>query len=252
MASKEAIYELYNTHSITYNRTDSYDALSNRIKDDTLLTLSDIRKLLRKEWVPAPIDFHLKTLRSGILQGHSWHGARPSMLHMSLQEKVRDFIKNQNDISGLIAIGSDIVKHEYFMVAIHDMCESSIIQKFTDTIPSIRGRSISDFVFQDMPYDLKITTSVGGRTRQQIMSDKQTTVKELIKGADSQRIRKQADKTHKNWGLNRFYIIIENQDRWLIEPEAVIQEVLQECSRINDPVEVGVEGVDIWAQIIAV
>ena len=118
MSSKELIYELYSKNGIKYAKSDTYKKLAKRIFEDNSYKL-DLRKLVnyyRANWNPSPMDLHLKNLKSGSLRGHDWHGAMPSMLHLSMQNRVRDCIDGKISLEDLIDIGSDIMKHEYFFV----------------------------------------------------------------------------------------------------------------------------------------
>jgi uncharacterized protein (DUF3084 family) len=130
------------------------------------------------------------------------------------------------------------MKHEYFMVAVHDLCETMIIENFPSTIPPIGSKSISDFIFEKMPYDLKITNYFGGQTREYVNKNKQAVAEQLLAGADIQRIREQAKKTINNWGLNRFYFLVEDQDRWIKNPEGVLSELINEVKKLKDELNI--------------
>ena len=159
MSSKELIHKLFDNYTIVYRKSDSYEKLVGRLVDNDYeeINLNVITIFNRENWNPTPTQLHLENLKSGLLTGHNWHGAMPSMLHLSLQNKVRDHIDGKLTLEALIAIGADIMKHEYFMVAAHDLCETMIIQAFPNTIPPVGSKSISDFIFEGIPYDLKIT-----------------------------------------------------------------------------------------------
>ena len=176
----------------------------------------------------------------------------PSMLHLSLQNKVREHIDGKLKLEELITIGADIMKHEYFMVAVHDLCETMIIENFPSTIPPVGSKSISDFIFEKMPYDLKITNYFGGQTREYVNKNKQAVAEQLLAGADIQRIREQAKKTINNWGLNRFYFLVEDQDRWIKDPEGVLSELINEVKKLKAPFVVKIDGIEIKVQLIAI
>jgi len=165
MSSKELIHQLYDKYSIVYRISDSYEKLVNRLneKDYEKINETIITKYFRDNWRPTTTKLHIENLKSGLLYGHNWHGAMPSMLHLSLQNKVREHIDGKLKLEELITIGSDIMKHEYFMVAVHDLCETMIIENFPSTIPPVGSKSISDFIFEKMPYDLKITNYFGDK-----------------------------------------------------------------------------------------
>ena len=136
MSSKELITRLFETYSIHYRKSDSYEKLANRLDEieQPCFTREQFKDFYRSNWKSCPKDLHITNLKSGNLNGHSWHGSMPSMMHLSMQNKVRDCIEGKFDLNRLIEIGSDIMKHEYFMVAAHDLLESEIIKQFDDTI----------------------------------------------------------------------------------------------------------------------
>jgi hypothetical protein len=254
MSSKELIHLLFDEHNIVYRNSDSYEKLVDRIIDENYNRINQavITKYYRDNWKPSPTKLHLENLKSGLLYGHNWHGAMPSMLHLSLQNKVREHIDGRLTLAELISVGADIMKHEYFMVAVHDLCETMIIQTFPNTIPPVGSKSISDFVFEGIPYDLKITNYFGGHTKEYVNINKQTVAEQLLAGADVQRIREQAKKTVNNWGLNRFYFLVEDQDRWINDPEGVLSELISEVKKLQAPFVVKIDGIEILVQLIAI
>lgn len=245
---------LFDIYKIEYRKSDSLRRLAERYyqSENTTLTLKYIRDFFRSNWKPSPQNLHISNLKSNQLVGHSWHGAMPSMLHLSMQNKVRDHIDGKLSLNDLIIVGSDIMKHEYFMVCVHDLCETMIIQEFPNTIPPIGKKSISDFIFNDIPYDLKITNYFPGHTRQTVNANKIDIVQHLLAGADILRIREQAKKTLNNWGLNRFYVLVEDQDRWIKEPETLLEELKNEVKKIGTPIKVKIDDITILAQLIAI
>lgn len=245
---------LFDIYKIKYRKSDNLTKLAERYykSENITFSLEDLRIFHRNNWKPTPKLLHFSNLKSNQLVGHSWHGAMPSMLHLSMQNKVRDHIDGKLSLNDLITIGSDIMKHEYFMVCVHDLCETMIIQEFPNTIPPIGKKSISDFVFNNIPYDLKITNYFSGNTRQTVNKNKIDIVNQLLAGADILRIREQAKKTLNNWGLNRFYILVEDQDRWIKEPESLLQELKNEVARLGTPIKVKIGDITILAQLIAI
>ncbi len=254
MSNKEHIHKLYENYGIQYKHSDSYEKLVLRLENPTSpkINLSVLKDYHRSIWKPAPVELHLSNLKSGLLKGHNWHGAMPSMLHLSLQNKVREHIEGQMSLTELINIGSDIMKHEYFMVCAHDLCETVIIENHTSTIPPIGSKSISDFIFEAIPYDLKITNYFPNQTKKSVNENKSAVVKQLLTGADILRLREQAKKTLNNWGLNRFYVLVEDQDRWILNPEGILDELLTEIKDIGEPLKIEIEGITILSLIIAI
>lgn len=254
MCSKELIHQLFDEYNIVYRKSDSYEKLVSRLTEEDFkkINLLVITKYYRDTWKPTPTNLHLTNLKSGQLSGHSWHGAMPSMLHLSLQNKVREHIDGKYTLKELISIGADVMKHEYFMVAAHDLCETMIIESFPDTIPPVGSKSISDFIFEGIPYDLKITNYFSGETKEYVNKNKQTVAEKLLAGADVQRIREQAKKTINNWGLNRFYFLVEDQDRWIRDPEGVLLEFKNEIKKLKVPFVVKIDNIEIKVHLIAI
>ena len=153
----------------------------------------------------------------------------------------------------LINIGSDIMKHEYFIVATHDLLETSIIEAFDDVIPPIGKKSISDFVFKGIPYDMKNTNYFNDWTKESINCSPKEVAEDLMRGADIARIRKQAEGSINGWGLNRFYVMIEDQDSWIKKPEKILEMVLDEIKELGEPFDVEVEeNITFKAQVVAI
>jgi hypothetical protein len=254
MTSKKHIHILYEQAGIKYKRSDSYKKLVIRFEEanNDMIDLSIIKNYHRRVWQPAPKALHLANLKTGLLKGHNWHGAMPSMLHLSFQNKVRDHIDGRLTLQELISIGADVMKHEYFMVCAHDLCETAIIQNDANTIPPICSKSISDFVFDGIPYDLKITNYFQYQTKHTVNENKTEVVKQLLAGADVLRLREQAKKTINNWGLNRFYVLVEDQKRWFSDPEGILEELLIETKKIGEPIKIKIEGITILTQLIAI
>tara|TARA_B110000240_G_C13509007_1_gene458035 strand:- start:2607 stop:3425 length:819 start_codon:yes stop_codon:yes gene_type:complete len=250
MISKEDIHKLYTKKNIHYAISDTYHRLKNRDGASTI-TLNEIITSNRKNWKPCNKNRHIKNLKSMKLKGHSWHGAMPSMLHMSMQNKVRDCVDGLLKLDDIITIGADIMKHQYFMVATHDLLETTIIEEFKDTIPPTRKKSITDFVFKGVPYDLK-NTHKEGITKAEIIKDRKGFAKDMYEGADKQRLRKQAKATINNWGVNRFYVMVEEQARWLTDPQGVLDEVVIEAKKIKHPIQIKIDGIEINVIIIAI
>lgn len=253
MSSKESIHCLFKKYNIPYKKSDSYEKLASKYEKfkKPKFGLDEMRNQYRADWNTTSSNIHFKNLKSGILRGHNWHGAMPSMLHLSMQNKVRECIKGNFSINKLLSIGKDIMKQEYFMVAVHDICESKLVESFPDVIPPVRLKSISDFVFKGIPYDLKITNYLLGHSKKYISSNKNKVATELFKNADIERIRKQANKTFRNWGLNRFYVLVENLDRWLDEPENLLNEFIKASKKLDKPLSIKIDGIKFSFQMVA-
>lgn len=260
MMSTEQIQEMLKEYGYNAkgNKSGIIDAALNECGK---LNINSLTKYLRDKWTPTNIQTHIDNMKSGKLKGHDWHGAMPSSLHLSLQNKVRECVDGLLSIDKLIEIGADIMKHEYFMVAQHDIIETSIISHFKNTIPPIVSRSITDFVFKDIPVDLKVTgfPDKPEKWQKRAKIDKKLTeeekiclIKDLYERADKDRMRKQAQKTVNNWGLNRMYIIIKNQDEWFKDPESIVGKVIKELEKTEKPYNVTVNGFPFEAFCIEV
>jgi hypothetical protein len=254
MCSKEFIYKFYEKYNIEFRRNDTYLRLANRIdhNNDLPFSLSELTHFFRHNWKSCPKDIHINDLKSGLLKGHSWHGAMPSILHRSMQQKVRDRISGKMDLDKLINIGADIMKHEYFMVATHDLLETTIIEEFPKTIPPISKRSVSDFIFNEIPYDLKNTNPIMGFKKSEALENKIKIIKKFLEGADINRFRRQASRTYNNWGLNKFFVIVYDQERWIYEPEELLKEFVDECRILENPIIVKIDDIEITTQIIII
>ena len=114
------------------------------------------------------------------------------------------------------------------------------------------SRSVSDFVFSGVPYDLKNTKYFGDWDRTSANANKAEVAELLFRDADVARLRKQAQKSLHGWGLNRFYVMVEDQDRWLQKPENLLEEVCNEAMNLGDPTEIQLEELTIQTQMIAV
>ncbi len=251
MSSKPIVHQLLTKHRIQFRPGDSFEKLCERTVGEKI-TLEEVRETFRANWTRSPKEFHLENLKSGMLIGHDWHGTMPSMLHLGMQNKVRDCIDGKIALSDMITIGSDIMKHEYFMVATHDLMESHIIENFPDAIPPVGSKSISDFVLGEIPYDLKNTNYFNGHTKRSIQENKELVAMQLIAGADVERLREQAKKTINNWGLNRFYVLVEDQTRWIKNPEGILDELKEETENLTEPMIISIAGLYINVQLIAI
>ena len=253
MASKEFIEALFNKYGIRYRKSYNYKKCKDiYIENGVDINEQEFTDMCREWWQPSPIDYHKANLSSGILLGHSWHKAMPSMLHYSLQDKVRECISNAGSVEELLDVAKDIMKHEYFMVATHDVCESLIIRDFANTLPPTRKKSISDFIFNGVPYDLKVSTYPEEWDIKPCQSeeDKINLAKKLVGGADTLRVRQEAEGAINGWGDNRFYIVVSDQNRWILDTNALLEEIMQKISALGNPLEVKIGSEYILVHII--
>lgn len=254
MSDKDVIRPFLRQHGIKAPKSYSYKklALSYENNPDTL-TVDDICAEFRRIWTPCDVDRHIAHLTSGLLAGHDWRGARPSMLHLSFQDKVRDCCEGRISLEEYLSLGSDIVKHEYFMVASHDICETSIIQEFPSVIPPIGSKSVTDFVFDGIPYDLKITSHPAEwklKAGQMSIDDKKELAFQLYEGADSERMRAVAEDCKNNWGLNRMYYVVNDQNKWLDDPMGVVRYLIDNLCDTSNYFDIEVHGYTIHICLI--
>lgn len=255
MASKEFIEDLFNQYGIRYRKSYNYKKCKEvYCNSEVVIDDAEFVEACRRGWQPSPIEYHINNLQSGQLLGHNWHGARPSMLHLSLQDKVRECIDSQGEIDILWNIAKDIMKQEYFMVAAHDVCESLIIRDIDDTLPPTRLKSISDFIFRCVPYDLKVSTYPQNWTKGlcQTEEDRRELAVLLIENADKQRIRKRAQNTYNGWGNNRFYILVSSQERWFNDTDTLLNNIMENIEQLGDPLEIELGEDSLLVQIVEV
>ena len=236
MSNKDVLSALFAAKGLKFGKSLSYNKLAEVFEESpNAISVSEITTLFRNNWSPCNIARHIEHLKSGLLIGHDWHGAMPSILHRSIQDRVRQCSDGSLSLEEYLQIGSDIFKHEYFMVATHDICESSIILSDTSVIPPIGNKSVTDFIYSGIPYDLKVSSHTSkwvNKAGQMTVEDKKKIAFELYEGADSERMRKMADGCKHNWGLNRMYYLVSDQSKWISFPKETIQYLIE---GLNDP-----------------
>lgn len=248
MSNKNVVIPLLRNHGIQVCGSSYLQLVEAYETDPDALTVDEICSAFRNHWIPCDIEYHIHNLQSGLLTGHSWHKAQPSFLHRSLQTLVRKCCSNGDSLEEYLEMGTDIIRHEYFMVAIHDICETSIIRSFPSVIPPIRTKSITDFVFDGAPYDLKVTTHKEPWkpfAGQMNLEQKKQLAIALVMEADSERLRADADKCRNNWGLNRMYYVVNDQDKWLNDPRGTVQYLLDNICDAGNFFDIAVQGVHI-------
>lgn len=68
---------------------------------------------------------------------------------------------------------------------------------------------------------------------------------ELYQGADSERMRKQAEDCKNNWGLNRMYFLVADQSKRDVNPKVLIGYLLDEIKKSENRFEITVHGYKI-------
>ena len=214
------------------------------------ICLDHVRPYMRAQRPPFDIDLHLEILESGLLAGHNWHGAMPSILHRSFQDKVRLVCSGELPIGDYLKIATDIAAQELFIVATHDLCEAQIIRAFPNVIPSISSRGVTDFIFNSIPFDLKCSGIPRDWTLARARKYPLEFAKSLYAGADTERLRKQASNSINDWALNRFYVIVEDADAWLREPKGTLEKIVSECQELKAPIVFRLAGLQIGCHLV--
>jgi len=215
-----------------------------------MINLNQIRNFARLNWTPTNTDLHIKSLSSGLLEGHDWHGAMPSFLHLSFQKKVREYCSGSLTLDEYLNIGKDIAKQEFYIVVTHDLCESKIISEFKDSIPSIANKGVTDFIFQNIPYDLKNSSLPKGWSMKEAKNNPLKLAKSLYEGADTERLRKQAENSINDWGVNRFYVIVDDLEQWMKCPEELLKKIVDKSKDLKNPLKFNMEGVTILCHMV--
>ena len=257
MISKSAFSVLAGELNLSLSRTVLNANAARRamlLKDvkEVTVTLDCLRTFCRRNWQPPNKELHVTNLKSGLLRGHNWHGTAPSRLHQGLQNKVRECADGRLGLDEFLKIGGDIAKQEYFIVATHDLIETAIIEGFHSVIPSIATRGISDFIFQEVPYDLKHTGLPGEWTFERARKDRLAFAKSLSQRADTERIRQQAEGSINDWGFNRFYVVVRDLENWLINPKGVLAATVGATEKLGKPLTFQIDPVTIKCQVVFV
>ncbi len=252
MISKDNIAEFLKEKKISVSTKSTYDKIMKKLmeNEDLKISIGDIRSFARNKWRGTKEQLHLRNLSSGLLRGHSWHGSMPSFLHLSLQNKVREAIENEMELNKLLEMGEDIMKQEYFIVATHDLCETAIIKNHNDVIPSIAIKSVSDFIFDGIPYDLKNSGVPEGSNFEEAQKKPNEFAETLLGGADSLRKRKEAEGSLNDWAQNRFYVILKDPEDWINKPSEILKKLIAKTPKLEDAIEISVGSSTIFCQFV--
>lgn len=101
---------------------------------------------------------------------------------------------------------------------------------------------------------MKVSTYPEGWNKQPCQSneDKINLVKNLVGGADSLRVRREAEGALNGWGDNRFYIVVANQDKWIYETGALLDDIMLKVLSLGDPLEVKIGEETILVHLVEV
>lgn len=213
---------------------------------DKGITLEQIRKFCKMEREKANSVLIRKILSSDKLTNHNWEKARPSNLHLSMQNLVRSCLANNIDIEEYLKKGSNIVKHEFFITAVHDLIEQKIIDEFERVIPSIASRSTIDFIFEEIPYDLKVTPPLKEWTFDEAKKFPEKFARSLYEGQDSDRIRSSAKV---DWEFNRLFLVYKEDSLWQ-QPEKMERKVIEMLKKKISPFNIEIDGKEIKCLVV--
>jgi len=220
-------------------------ALVNALKNKGI-RLEKVRTFCREKHEKANVKLIKDVLKSGKLKGHSWEKARPSNLHLSIQNLVRDCFAGKLDIDEFLKKGNNIIKHEFFITAIHDLAEQTIIINFKDVIPAITSKSTIDFIYDGTPYDLKVTPPLKEWSYKEAKRSPEKFARSLYEGQDTERIRASAKDDNE---FNRLYLVYENNSLWE-NPEDVERRIVRLFSLKRNPFIIDIDGRKIKALVI--
>ena len=252
MISKEQLLEFLQRYGINARiRSLTYLKAARRLRDNSNfnITLDQTRLFMRDQWPSPNVDMYMQQLESGILDGHDWHRGTPGNIHYIFQNLVRSCCAGTISFDEYLNSGVEIVKQEFFIVLIHDLCEAVIINNFPEVLPSIRHQSLSDFIIQGLPFDLKVS-GLAGWALAAAKENPLGFVDSMYSNADPRRSRKQAAQSINNWGLNRFYVIVADPDAWLVEPRIVLEKLIVECRSLSSPLTLVRNGLEILCNIV--
>lgn len=253
MISKETRIKFLEERGIDLNTKNMSTAAAAhflRSSQECNITLAQLRDFARKNWQMPDTGYYVQNLKSGLLKGHDWHGAMPSFLHLSFQNKVRQCCGHSFTLEEYIEMGKHIALQEFFIVVTHDLCESQVINSISNTIPSIANKGVSDFIFEEIPYDLKNSSLPTGWLWEDAKGKVLEFAKSLYLGADTERLRKQAENSINDWGLNRFYVIVRDIEKWISEPEWILGKLTEECKKLGEPIKFEIEGLRVMCHIV--
>lgn len=247
MASKNQLVELARSRDLRCRESMSISALATLIAESGF-DLETLREYFRLRHSNSSSGVLRQLMSSGCLIGHNWHETSPSVMHMRLQDRVRDCIDGAISFEQYMSMVADIAKEEMFIVARHDIVEEAIINHFPDVIPEIGVKSVTDFVFRGVPVDLKVSTHsdawrvcAGRMTEDQ----KREFAIDYFKNADPDRMRKQAARAQYTWGLNRMYVMVKDESRWFSDLDALISEILGQMETAEAPFRISVNDMDM-------
>lgn len=246
MLNAEQTAELASTRGLKVppgKRADQCRALATSIPFDVL------HRHCVAKWTKPNAAIHLENLKSGKLTGFSWHDLAPSRMHLGLQGHVRRVAAGELTLDAFLALGADVICKEYVMVAIADLTELTLVERCGAT-PPLRAKSVADVILGALPFDVKNGSIPNGWTAAAIRNNPQTFAAAMIAGADSDRIRKQASTAFNAWANNRIFVNTEHEERWLSEPEAILDELADATAKLGEPFSIVADGIPVLVHVI--
>ncbi|MGQ4876559.1 MAG: hypothetical protein ACP6IY_21040 [Promethearchaeia archaeon] len=218
MMNKNDLIDFIRENQIkNFSRNQTISNLIELIKNDgnVIITKESITKFARNRFLPHlyDIEFQKKLLLSGKLNGHSWHQAAPSRLHMTIQNWVRAFLSNEISFDDYLKLIEDIAKQEVFILTVANITEWLIVNADNSIIPNLRKPGISDVIINDLPYDVKNThnpTTCPFNLRENPIKFQEW----LFDSGDLNRDLRTSQKAPPYYGYNRIYVIIDPIEKW--------------------------------------
>ena len=101
---------------------------------------------------------------------------------------------------------------------------------------------------------MKVSTYPEGWEHQPCSSEEEKVelALKLVGGADTLRVRQEAEGALNGWGDNRFYIVVADQDRWIQDTETLLAEIMNKISSLASPMNIRVGGGVMLTHIVEV
>ena len=216
-----------------------------------LIEFAPLHRYCVENWSRPDAGIHLRNLKSGLLDGFSWHNLAPSHLHLGLQGQVRRVANGESTIADFLRLGTDVIKKEYVMVAIADLTELTLVDRCGGT-PPLKHRALSDVVLAGVPYDVKNTAANANWNAARIRSDPGQFAREMIAGADPERGRKQMESAYNPWAGNQLFVVTEDETLWLKDPESLLAKLAAQAGGLRAPHRIESEAGTTLAQVIVI
>lgn len=159
---------------------------------------------------------------------------------------VRYCLAGKLNIDEYLKKGNNVVKHEFFITAIHDFTEQVILDNFPGVVPSITSKATIDFIYNEVPYDLKISPPLKTWDYESAKKNPELFARSLYEGQDAERIRESAKETDE---FNRLFLIYKDDVIWQ-ELEDIQMRIKKLFSMNNKPFLIDVDGKKIKVLVL--